>query len=297
MNNVAKKNIIWVDDDAAQIKNAVEILRDHALSVMVFSHPTSCCKYLASNPDNCSVVITDIVMPNVSQIEVIEDGEEKSIYAWPGYDAGLILARWIKRHYPNISVVGVSAIHDPIVSNWFATFGDGLFNKWEASKGGMFVEKIKQLAGLKRSPLKSFIVHGHDILIKLELKNYLQNVLGFAEPIVLHEQPNIGRTIIEKFESLAETIEFVFVLMTPDDEVVSCAATNDRKRRARQNVIFELGYFFGKFQRKTNRVFLLYKGEIELPSDISGLVYIDISNGIEAAGEKIRKEIFAVLST
>jgi predicted nucleotide-binding protein len=182
------------------------------------------------------------------------------------------------------------------VSNWFATFGDGLFSKWDASIGGAFAEEIKRLAGLEQSPLKSFIVHGHDSFAKLELKNYLQNTLGFAEPIILHEQPNLGQTIIEKFESLANNIDFVFVLLTPDDRLCDEGSSNNQKRRARQNVIFELGFFFGKYQRKSGRIFLLYKGELDLPSDISGVVYIDISNGIESCGEDIRKEINAIMS-
>ncbi len=72
--------------------------------------------------------------------------------------------------------------------------------------------------------------------------------------------------------------------------------TDDEKHRARQNVILELGYFLGVLGRETGRVVLLYKGPLDVPSDLSGVVYIDISNGIEAAGEKIRKELKDVLA-
>jgi hypothetical protein len=40
---------------------------------------------------------------------------------------------------------------------------------------------------------------------------------------------------------------------------------------------------------------LLYKGPLEIPSDLSGLIYIDITGGIDAAGETIRKELRHVL--
>ena len=76
------------------------------------------------------------------------------------------------------------------------------------------------------------------------------------------------------------------MLLTPDD-----SGTSEEKKRARQNVIFELGYFYGKLGRKSGRVLLLHKGNLELPNDLSGIVYINIDNGIEAAGEEIRREI------
>jgi predicted nucleotide-binding protein len=136
-----------------------------------------------------------------------------------------------------------------------------------------------------------FIVHGHDDSSKLTLKNYLQNTLRLGEPIILHEQPSQGRTIIEKFESYARKADIAFVLLTPDDTASSASDPDRVKRRARQNVIFEMGFFYAKLQRSSGRVILLHKGDTELPSDIGGLVYIDISRGIETAGEAIRREL------
>lgn len=137
--------------------------------------------------------------------------------------------------------------------------------------------------------MKTFIVHGHDSEAKLSLKNYIQNTLKMDEPIILAEKASGGLTIIEKFEKYSENCNLVFVLLTPDD-----LYTQDGKSRARQNVILELGYFLGKLGRKSGRVILLYKGNLELPNDISGLVYINIDNGIEASGEEIRREINSI---
>ena len=109
------------------------------------------------------------------------------------------------------------------------------------------------------------------------------------EPIILAEKASGGLTIIEKFERYSDECNLVFILLTPDDKY-----TSDNKCRARQNVIFEMGYFLGKLGRKSGQVILLYKGNLELPNDISGLVYINIDNGIEAAGEQIRREIEAL---
>jgi predicted nucleotide-binding protein len=136
-----------------------------------------------------------------------------------------------------------------------------------------------------------FIVHGHDEITKLELKNYLQNTLKLPEPIILHEKPNHGKTIIEKFEEHASKSTMAFVLLTPDDKILSSTTNKEDLYRARQNVILELGYFIGVLGRKSGKVILLFKGKLDIPSDIAGLIYIDVTHGVEAAGEKIRREL------
>ena len=106
---------------------------------------------------------------------------------------------------------------------------------------------------------------------------------------ILREQPNCGRTLIEKFEDFSELIDCVFVLLTPDDAMT--VTTTKEPRRSRQNVIFELGFFFSQLGRRSGRVIVLHKGPNELPSDIQGVVWIGIDKGIDAAGEEIRREV------
>lgn len=117
---------------------------------------------------------------------------------------------------------------------------------------------------------KVFIVHGHDDASRHMLANFL-NRLGL-ESIVLKEQPDRGRTIIEKFEQTSD-VGYAVVLLTPDD-IVSAVQVNMPSARARQNVIFELGYFAGKLGR--GRVCLLKKGDVEIPSDLFGVVYTEL---------------------
>jgi len=148
------------------------------------------------------------------------------------------------------------------------------------------------LTGDKMEGLRSFIVHGHDDAAKLALKNYLQNTLKWPEPTILAEKRSGGKTIIEKFEEYSKDIDVVFVLLTPDD--FGGAVGSPSAARARQNVVFELGFFAGRFGRTSGRVILLHKGDLELPSDLAGVVYIDISHGVDAAGETIRKEVEAL---
>ena len=117
-----------------------------------------------------------------------------------------------------------------------------------------------------------FVVHGRDDGAKDSVARFLTN-LGL-QPIVLHEQPNQGRTIIEKFEDNAR-VGFALVLLTPDDKCVS--EKGDITFRARQNVILELGYFTAKLGRK--HTCALVKGEVELPSDYHGVLYIKMDDG------------------
>jgi predicted nucleotide-binding protein len=83
--------------------------------------------------------------------------------------------------------------------------------------------------------------------------------LGF-EPVMLHEQPNQGRTLIEKFEAHGETAGFAIVLMSPDDEGHARGAEKVTPR-ARQNVVLELGYFVGKLGR--SHVCALKRGDLD----------------------------------
>jgi predicted nucleotide-binding protein len=119
--------------------------------------------------------------------------------------------------------------------------------------------------------IKVFVVHGHDDAAKHELARFLERV--GLEAIILHEQPNQGRTIIEKFVDCAAEVGFAVVLLTPDD-LGGAKAGSAQLARARQNVVFELGYFTGKLGR--GKVCLLRKGDVEMPSDLYGVVYTDL---------------------
>jgi predicted nucleotide-binding protein len=117
-----------------------------------------------------------------------------------------------------------------------------------------------------------FIVHGHDSAAKLDAARVLDGLLGFT-PVILHEKANAGRVLIEKLESEAGTVGFAVVLLTADDLGRAEGASEDQTR-ARQNVVFEFGYFIGLIGRP--RVVALYEPGVELPSDLHGLVYIEL---------------------
>jgi predicted nucleotide-binding protein len=133
------------------------------------------------------------------------------------------------------------------------------------------VFKPKELDVPEHMPERSrrvFIVHGHDEGARESVARFVER-LGF-EPVILHERPNKGRALISKFREEAAEIGFAVVLMTPDD--VGGKAGGEQRPRARQNVIFELGFFIGGLG--PSRVAALVKGNVETPSDYDGVVYI-----------------------
>jgi predicted nucleotide-binding protein len=172
-----------------------------------------------------------------------------------------------------------------------------------------------------------FIVHGTDHASLKELKTLLEGV--GLNPIILHDQPSKGKTLIEKLEEYSKNVGFAFIILTPDDvgigspeaeqmffeitgkknmtqeEIMKFFTTNRQgvvtlitktfglfKQRARQNVVLEFGYFIGKLGRV--RVCCLHKGTIELPSDMGGICFVRFENSVSEAKELILNELRAV---
>lgn len=153
-------------------------------------------------------------------------------------------------------------------------------------------QKVVQVVQSEKPKNKVFIVHGHDGEAKERTARFIEK-LGF-EAIILHEQASRSMTIIEKIESYSNDVGFGIVLYTPDDmgNVKVEAECGELKYRARQNVVFEHGFLIGKIGRE--KVTPLVVGAIELPNDISGVVYIndedwqlDIAKEMKAAGYNI----------
>lgn len=121
-----------------------------------------------------------------------------------------------------------------------------------------------------------FIVHGHNEEMKLAVARTIEKLK--LTPIILHEQPNKGKTIIEKFTDNSD-VSFAIVLLSSDDIAYKKKDKPETAQyRARQNVIFELGYFIGKLGRE--RVIALHEIErdFEIPSDYSGVLFVPFDN-------------------
>ncbi|HET9284193.1 MAG TPA: nucleotide-binding protein [Candidatus Angelobacter sp.] len=150
--------------------------------------------------------------------------------------------------------------------------------------GAMAIE----VSGVMRDSKEIFIVHGHSETAKAQLKDLLSG-LGL-QPIILSEQSHRGRTIIEQLEYHSTTCSFAFVLMTPDD--IASGSEIEPLRRARQNVILELGWFMARLGREN--VILLSQGKIELPSDVLGILYLPFKNEVHEVAAEVAKQLHDV---
>jgi predicted nucleotide-binding protein len=150
---------------------------------------------------------------------------------------------------------------------------------WEISKLELVREHLPQL--LSKSGPKSldrrasqdapiFIVHGRDTLRAESVAHTVASATG-RKAIILREQPNSGRTLIEKFEENAAEVSYAIIILTGDDKG-SRADETDTRPRGRQNVIFEMGYFYGLLGRRS--VSVLLRPGVEKPSDTDGIAYI-----------------------
>jgi len=134
-----------------------------------------------------------------------------------------------------------------------------------------------------------FLAHGHDKEVLEEVEKLLLR-LGLT-PIILQDRPSLGQTVIEKFEQNSD-VQAAIVIFTPDDLAYRRKENpNTARLRARQNVVFELGFFVGGLQR--NRTVLVYRSEenFEIPSDLAGVVQVRYSSGRNEWKSQIATEL------
>ena len=146
----------------------------------------------------------------------------------------------------------------------------------ETSKllGRLGGEKTTKQTEIKPLGNKVFIVHGRDEGVKQAVARFLEKL--DLDVIILHEQANKGKTVMEKLETHSSEvdIDYAVVILTPDDVGKLGSGAGQLYPRARQNVVFELGYFIGRLGRE--RTCALKQGEIEIPTDYEGVLYIPL---------------------
>lgn len=205
---------------------------------------------------------TEIAIENVFGDEKIEDFKKIRFTPMsyiPGHpDLQLQMHIHYKRGLDNASAIIESMV-------------DEVNEYWEDEPDVGFNNEIK--VDRKSDTNEVFIVHGHDDGVKQAVARFLEQLE--LSPTILHEQPNLGRTLIEKFEQHAQTT-FAVILLTPDDVGKTKEGDEELKPRARQNVILELGYFLGVLGRE--RVCPLVTEGVEIPSDYDGVAYVPLDD-------------------
>jgi len=136
-------------------------------------------------------------------------------------------------------------------------------------------------------PEKIFIVYGHDTEAREQLELLLRRLK--LEPVILANLVAEGQTIIEMLETHRVGVKYACVLLTPDHEGHKLNCPKENRPRARQNVVLELGMFLSTLGRK--RVAILHKGEVELPSDIHGLLYIPFTKHVSETKQRLAAEL------
>lgn len=151
----------------------------------------------------------------------------------------------------------------------------------------------RAFAAIERRPAmaKIFLVHGHDHAVRDKVNLFLKGK-GF-EVVVMEDEAWAGSTIPEKFEKTALTCDYVIVVATPDD-LLTYRKTGKLVARLRQNVVLEIGYFWGLFGRKDRLSLLLRQDDtLELPSDLAGLGYIPITSDLGETKLRLLQELTA----
>jgi len=276
----SKYKILFVDDEKYQGLEYVGALEDAGFKVTFRQSVEAALK--EAQKDKFHVVVLDVRMDPESL------GERATA---SGQTTGIELGRELRDLLPEVKLVALTTSEAPNVHAWFTQDDSyAIFLKKETDPDN-FPHLLKLFLIPEEEQPNIFIVHGRDEETLSELKSFIKESLNLDEPIVLSDQPSKGKTIIEKFEHYARNIDIVFVLMTPDDYGHLLNSPNNGKLRPRLNVVLEFGIFLGSLSRRSGKIILLKKGNIELPSDISGVVYIDIGSGIKAAETQIKKEI------
>jgi hypothetical protein len=158
--------------------------------------------------------------------------------------------------------------------------------------GTYYAEKSQNTANKSQSGIKKIVmIHGHDSGLKHELTDYLKNDMLLPEPVVLSLSSR-GQTVMEKFELEVNEADLIFVLTAPED--FNCKLASLPKR----NILLELGYLIGKLGKKSEKLVILLKNKdnVNLPTDIYGLEYIEIKAQIVTAGDALKNKINPLLN-
>lgn len=249
---------------------------------------------LVVNRDNAKAKLSDRIQKGRELKELTInsaqsfDQTQKKYYKWTAFNKELLKRLFsteeLSDEYSRYSGVGFVTMREPSLGESIHDLHKGIDEKIHRIDSiierlelipvkSSVEETIKDSNNYKRDKSKVFVVHGHDELIKIDVARFIEK-LGF-EPIILHEQASSSKTIIEKIEAYSE-VGFGIVLYTPCDVGGKNTDPAKLQGRARQNVVFEHGYLIGKLGRQN--VCQLVKGDVETPTDISGIVYIQFDS-------------------
>ena len=170
-----------------------------------------------------------------------------------------------------------------------------IVNCWDSGKVNCQGKNCKEVEALISGSVRTnvnrkvFVVYGHDLNARTQLEAMLRR--WDLEPLIIDQLVSSGQTIIEKLEEYTDQVNFGIVLATPDDIGYAKAKEENKKYRARQNVVLELGMLLAKIGRSKVAILLSQAEEMERPSDIEGLIYIPFKDNVEETKLSWAKEM------
>jgi len=278
------KKILWIDNIPHHVAEAAEILRDEGHDVETVDSASSGAARLAGAPDEYLAVILDLMLPGET-ITVPGPNGPEPLEPLHGQHGGITLGRWIKRRWPTMNVLGVSLKTDPKDAQvrWFKETAEGYLDKltlYQTPRA--LLGRIRSLSSEETTPptLFTYVIHDAEDSDNIgELLNYLTTALRIPSPIVLHDQRDHGAAILQGAGAGETDRKLVFVLMPPPESP------------SRQAILFEAGCLYAGCANKRGKTLLLHRNDTFLAMGLPDLLAIDISNGILAADQLIRRQV------
>lgn len=273
---MAKGKVLLVDNNRKDLRHWAKEIRAADYEVQEASSDAAARRFLVQGGFDLAVI--DLHLQKGGSERAQEEGLEDD-------DSGLRIAEDFRSSLPIIILTGepTEELRHRALRGQRKSPAFDFIEKWKGAPALLAAmhEAIRP---------KIFISHGHDDTLTAMVARFLED--EGAKPILLEQQPRAGHMILDAFERHSN-VAFAIVLATPDDEG-RLRGEDSLKPRARQNVIFELGFFFAKLGR--NRVLVLYKPEgepIEWPSNFHGVLYREMEWGGEWR-EELKRDLLAV---
>lgn len=249
------KTIILADNNRASLKNWAAVLRATGYRVREANSFSAAERLLAQREGDLAVL----------DLRLKDDEDESDL-------SGLELAESHGVAVPTIILTAEVSKQAEAAVKAQRRKGRASTSIVEKSRGPVALLRVIR----KKFVPRIFLVHGLDKKAKLAVMDFLEK--GEFSVVVLQNLPGGTKSIIEKFEQYTD-VHCAVVLMTPDDLGCKRSEPKNLRPRARQNVVFELGYLMAKLGR--NRIVVLHKhkrGEIEFPSDYHGIQWLEMDS-------------------
>lgn len=265
------KPLVYLLEDDGYLASAIAAdLRDLGCKVEILREAKSLRSKRGAAP---TLVISDFYVPSGSEGRLSGGGRR---YAGHGIEA----LRTARQKWPKSRFVLMTGMPSLDAQKWCDE------NCVSYQVKPMTREALERHLRLRR--LRAFVVHGRNSAHRKKAVAALKKAR--IDPVVLMLQPSRGHTVIEKFEAVADRCDAAIAVWSPDDFGKLATSGTKGKNRARQNVVFELGYFYGALRRLSGRVVLLEFGDTELPSDIAGVVRIDATSPLNEVVVELQRE-------